>query len=225
MHILLVAATSFEIAAVTDFLDRHNYRYNHHTIDAAITGVGSISTTYHLTEQVNANRPDYLIQAGIAGSFSPIHPPGSIVIVQEEIVADTGVEENGVWTDLFDMKLQESIMPYTGKALVNPYCTDWERYGLPLVKGITINEITTQPNRIQQWQQKYSPVVESMEGAAFHYTALMEDIPFLQLRSISNYVGERDKAKWKMKEAIEGLNEMLIKMLSEWSVVSGEYTI
>ncbi len=48
-----------------------------------------------------------------------------------------------------------------------------------------------------------------MEGAALHYVCLQEQIPFVQIRSVSNYVGERDKTKWKMKEAIENLNTEL----------------
>jgi futalosine hydrolase len=39
-----------------------------------------------------------------------------------------------------------------------------------------------------------------MEGAALHYTCLMEKIPFMQLRSISNYIAERDKSKWGHEE-------------------------
>ena len=45
-----------------------------------------------------------------------------------------------------------------------------------------------------------------MEGAALHYTCLMEKIPFIQLRSISNYIAERDKTKWDMKRSIINLN-------------------
>jgi futalosine hydrolase len=52
-----------------------------------------------------------------------------------------------------------------------------------------------------------------MEGAALHYTCLMENIPFIQLRAVSNFVGERDKNKWKMKEAIAVLNEKLRRIL------------
>jgi futalosine hydrolase len=59
------------------------------------------------------------------------------------------------------------------------------------------------------------PVVESMEGAAFHYVCLMEKIPFLQLRGISNYVGERNKANWKIRESIDALNQQLIKMINQ----------
>jgi futalosine hydrolase len=54
-----------------------------------------------------------------------------------------------------------------------------------------------------------------MEGAALHYTALMEGVPFLQLRAISNYIGERDKSMWKMAEAVSRLNEELQKLLTK----------
>jgi hypothetical protein len=37
-----------------------------------------------------------------------------------------------------------------------------------------------------------------MEGAALHYMGRDLFIPFIQLRAVSNYIGERDKNKWKM---------------------------
>ena len=62
-----------------------------------------------------------------------------------------------------------------------------------------------------------------MEGAAFHYVCLQQKIPFIQLRAISNYVGERNKTKWKMKEAIINLNEKLIFLLTELSNYNETY--
>ena len=56
---------------------------------------------------------------------------------------------------------------------------------------------------------KFSPDVESMEGAVLHYVCLKENVSFLQLRSISNFVGERNKEKWKFKESVISLNEAL----------------
>jgi futalosine hydrolase len=44
----------------------------------------------------------------------------------------------------------------------------------------------------------------------------MENIPFLQVRSLSNFVGERDKSKWQIKEAIENLNKELIPIISKF---------
>jgi futalosine hydrolase len=52
-----------------------------------------------------------------------------------------------------------------------------------------------------------------MEGAALHYVCLLEKIPFLQVRSISNYIGERNKKKWNIKESINNLNKELIRLL------------
>jgi futalosine hydrolase len=46
-----------------------------------------------------------------------------------------------------------------------------------------------------------------------HYVCLMEHVSFLQLRSVSNYVGERNKKKWKLPLAIENLNKELIRLL------------
>jgi len=42
---------------------------------------------------------------------------------------------------------------------------------------------------------------------------LQKEIPFLQIRGISNYVGERDKSKWKMEEAIDNLCNSLEDIL------------
>jgi futalosine hydrolase len=217
MEILLVAATNFEIQPAINYLAGRDCVIGNNHFEVLITGIGSMSTTYWLTKTIAKHRPNLLIQAGIGGSFSADYPPGSIVLVKEEVTGDLGVEENNEFKDVFDMGLPQIVEPYTGKNLENKHTALLQQYNLPLVRSVTINEITTRPVRIQQLQQKYQPVVESMEGAAFHYVALVEKIPFIQLRAISNMVGERDKSKWRMKEAIEILNEQLIKMVTrEW---------
>ena len=214
MHILLTAATNFEIQPAVNYLAERDCIIGNHTFEILITGIGSMSTAYWLTRAINKNRPDYMLQAGIAGSFSADYAPGSLVMISEEICGDLGVEEQDNFKDVFDMGLPQITTPYTGKGLMNIHLDAWQKYNLPCVKAVTINEITTRAGRMQQLQQKYAAVVESMEGAAFHYVALMEKIPFMQLRAVSNRVGERDKSKWKMAAAIEHLNNKLIEIVS-----------
>lgn len=214
MYILLTAATNFEIQPAINYLAARDCIIGDNTFEILITGIGSMSTAYWVTKSIGQRRPDLMLQAGVAGSFSEAHPPGSLVMVSEEICGDLGVEEQENFKDVFDMGLPQITAPYTGRELVNTHLDAWRQHNLPCVKAVTINEITTRAGRIQQLQQKYGAVVESMEGAAFHYVALMEKIPFLQLRAISNRVGERDKANWKMKEAIEKLNDKLIEMVN-----------
>ena len=82
-----------------------------------------------------------------------------------------------------------------------------------MARGITVNKITDDKIQIKRFLEKFGADIESMEGAAFHYVCLQEKINFLQLRSISNIAGERDKTKWKMKEAISNLNIELKKLV------------
>lgn len=76
-----------------------------------------------------------------------------------------------------------------------------------------MNQITTSKQMIRFYKEQFNPVTESMEGAAVHYVCLSENVPFLQIRSISNYIGERNKKKWNMADSIDGLNKELIRLL------------
>ncbi len=209
MKILVVAATGLEIAPFRQYLEEKKYLPRTCQVEVLITGVGMMHTGYSLTKHLLINRPDITIQAGIGGSFHPFYPPGAVVIIKEEITADTGVEEESGFADLFDMELALSSLPYTGKMLVNPHDTWLDKLPQPKVRGVSVNEISTRPERIRLLQEKYGAVIESMEGAAFHYVCLQENVPFVQMRAVSNFVGERDKSQWNMKEAITNLNEQL----------------
>lgn len=56
---------------------------------------------------------------------------------------------------------------------------------------------------------------ESLEGAVLHHTCLQENIPFAQVRTISNLVGERNKALWQMPQSIAALNNVIIHALQQ----------
>ena len=214
MTILIAAATPPEIEITKQFLESSNFRINQHQLDILITGVGGISTTYSLTRSIQRQRPEYIIQAGIAGAFSNEIALGTTVCVREEIMGDLGAEEKNEFKDVFDLCLiKENDPPFTNKILKNPFLTERNSFGLPIVRSISINEITTGKARIDLFRRKFSPDIESMEGAAFHYVCLCEKIPFIQIRAISNYVGERTKDNWRITLAIENLNSVVIDAL------------
>src|SRR5688572_32607310 len=150
MDILLTAATNFEIQPTINYLADRDCLIGSNKFDVLITGIGSMSTAYWLTKTIEKKRPALLIQAGVAGSFSPEYPPGSLVLVNEEVTGDLGVEENNEFKDVFDMGLPQISAPYNGKSLENKQNNLLQQYNLPQVKAVTINEITTRPERIQQ---------------------------------------------------------------------------
>ena len=214
MYILLVAATENEIKTTSNWLSSTKGSVNGHEVEILITGVGSAATSYALTRQLLWRSPEMVIQAGIGGSFNTAYPPETVAFINEEVFADLGTFQSGGFDDIFDLGLAgENDHPFTGRMLLNPQLDPWIKYGLPFVRGATINCISSTNEQIDAIKNKYNPVIESMEGAALHYACLMEHIPFIQLRAVSNFVGERDKTKWKMIEAITILNEKLRRML------------
>jgi futalosine hydrolase len=223
MYLLLTAATSAEIQPVIDLLEKKDFLLQSHETEVLITGVGAVATTYSLTYNISNHRPDLIIQGGIAGSFSE-YEPGKTLAIAEDGFGDMGVWENDKFNTIFDLKLADDNQnPFTNRSLVNPNQKLLQLSGLEKVKAITVNEITTDSKKIEWYKQSLAPVVESMEGAAFHYVCLQENIPFIQLRSVSNYVGERDKTKWNVQQAISSLNKKLILLLNELSKYDETY--
>lgn len=206
MQILLIAATALEIEPFTTTNSR---------VDTLITGVGVPAAIYHLQKRIHQIDYDFIIQAGIAGSFSNEIALGRVVLVQQDCFADLGMEEKGNYTPIFNTAFADKDeFPFTDGWLIN---TDenLKYIDLPKAKAITLNKVSDSELQKQQFVQSFNADIETMEGAALHYVCLQEHIPFLQIRSISNHVGERDKTKWKIKEAIENLNKELQILIND----------
>jgi futalosine hydrolase len=213
MHLLLVSATDFEISEIIHWLNNPGNHHNAPKAELLISGVGQLKTCYALQKKINTKRPDLVIQAGIGGASSK-GDIGKVYAIRSEKMADLGLMEKTGFTSIFDMGLdQPDHFPFREGKLINPYqhLLNWTR--LPILDGVTVNEMKSAD--FYGFQRNPSPVVESMEGAALHYVCLMEKIPFLQIRAVSNVTGDRDKSRWKLKEARENLHESLVLLFQK----------
>ncbi|HEU5054184.1 MAG TPA: futalosine hydrolase [Hanamia sp.] len=205
MNLLIVAATEFEIEP---FLQQNP------TAEVLITGVGMPATIYHLTKKLLTQKYDLVLQAGIAGTFGYDFNFGDVVIAKEDTFADLGIEENGAIKTLFESGFTDKDQfPFLDGWLKNPN-PHLDQYSIPLVRAVTVNKVSANNSCNEKVMKKFGAQIESMEGAAFHFVCLQQQVTFLQLRSISNFVGERDKSKWKIKEAISNLNKELLNIAS-----------
>jgi futalosine hydrolase len=204
MNLLIVAATELEIAPFIKL---------NLPVDVLITGVGVPATMYHLQKKISTKKYQLVIQAGIAGSFTGKLALGEVVIVEKDCFADIGITEKGLFTSIFDTNLADkNLFPYQNGWLTNAILLK-DKLPVKMVSAVTINMVSDSVTQKKMLQEKYNAQIESMEGAALHYVCLQQNVPFLQLRSISNMVGERDKSKWAMSDAIKNLNTTLVKFL------------
>jgi futalosine hydrolase len=212
MKVLIIAATSMELTSLQKQISIHPKL----SIEYAVTGIGAVSTVYHLMELLRKDNYELIIQIGIAGSFDHQVPLGTAVTIGKEWIAEMGVYENQLYKDIFQLNLADpNEAPYTSGALINPHQELISKTGLSNATAVTNNLISTDETIIDRYKTIYSASIESMEGAAFHYVSIMQSTPFIQIRGISNYVGERNKQHWKIKEALDAANEACQHLLDQ----------
>lgn len=226
MRILLVAATCLEVQYLTESMNLiggedepvTTYRWHDLEVDLVITGLGMTFTTYQLTKALQQKRYAMVMNVGIAGSFCDELSLGDVVNVVSEQISDLGIEEAGGFRTLFEVGfLGEDEFPFTRGQLINPYFQG--KINLPSVRGLTGNTSHGRDESIEKVKNSFNPEIESMEGAAVFYVCLMEKIPFLEIRSISNYVESRDTTKWDIPLALENLTNELLRILRDFASI------
>lgn len=228
MNILLVAATRQEIAPTVALSEPmaapselpEACQFAGHRLHILVTGVGMVATACHTAAALRATRYDLAVNAGVAGAFNRALPPGTVVQVIEDHVAEFGAEDGDSFLSVFDLGLADPDgWPYSRGKLVNPM--EVEGFpgnlsvlaGIPKVTGITSNTVRGSEPGISRIRRVAPADVETMEGAAFFHACLLERQPCLQIRAISNFVTVRDRSSWKMEEAIHNLNQVISTLL------------
>ena len=218
--ILIVAATGFEIQPLLGWLkdkgqplDNNKYVVGNVQLEILVTGVGAVATAWALGRH-GLSGIDLAINAGIAGALDRRLAIAQTVHVVSERFGDLGIETaDGTFSDLFQMNLADPMQPpFTQGKLVNPAAE--QAHFLPPVHGITVQKVHGFEPSIEKLREAYPEAqVETMEGAAFFYACLLQQVPFFEIRAISNYVEKRDRSKWDIHGAVNGLNMALLEMV------------
>ena len=198
---LIVAATAAEIAPLLAALQPrsqsegrlHSCTRANHEIDVLTTGVGMVATAAWSSRVLAMREYDVALNLGVCGSFDREIPAGNVVHVISEELPEMGAETGDAFLTLLDLKLLE-------------------RDEFPFQDGRLINR---KPPSMAALQQRCEPQVETMEGAAFMYCCLIRRTPFAEIRAVSNVVETRNRAAWKLGEAIDSLNSTALRIIDE----------
>jgi futalosine hydrolase len=208
MKTLLVAATSFEIKNILEHYDLAQANYiETPQFDLLITGVGMTATAFALGRALSHVKYNQVLNLGIAGSFNPSYPPGTVLQVSTDTFAELGAEDQEQFLPIETLGFGESS--YTAIQPQQPI-----RPALPSARGITVNKVHGHQPSIDLIKARLAPDVESMEGAAVIYCCNQLNIPCIQVRAISNFVEPRTRNNWKIDLAIENLNNWAIRFLT-----------
>jgi futalosine hydrolase len=234
VHILVVAATSAEIAPFVEGLRGPSdgdarvmaYTRARHDVDVLTTGVGMVATAAWCSRVLargdtgemqgdNKGQYDLAINLGVCGSFTRELEPGRVVHVVTDRMPELGAEDGEAFLTIQDLKLLDNDeFPFRGGRLMNVVAPDNAVLGaLPAVHGITVNTAHGNDASIATITRRCAPQVESMEGAAFMYACLIHGLPFAQVRAVSNFVERRNRGAWKIAEAIRALGETALGIL------------
>jgi futalosine hydrolase len=222
MRLLLVAATAAEVAPLLTALGPASEgssarNYGSHEIEVLVTGVGMVATATSVATALATAPYDAALNLGVCGSFDRTRPLGAVVHVTIDSFPELGVEDGERFVPATAAGLVEpNETPMTDGRCVNRTLPAWPTVqALPTVTGVTVNTVHGTQASIAALCERIQADVESMEGAAFLYTCLLRHIPCAQVRAVSNYVERRDRAAWRLDDAIEALNATGLRILED----------
>lgn len=172
-----------------------------------ITGVGMLATAVSLSKILAGHTVQRIINIGICGSFRSDLVPGKVVQVIRDELGDFGAEDQTGFLSPFDLGFVQPHDPrFVNRRLQSLIPLD-AGLRLPVMNGVTVNTVHGSADSIRQFKERCDADVESMEGAAVFYVAADFGIPVLQVRAVSNFVEPRNRAAWKIKEALAALTQ------------------
>ena len=216
MRILIVAATALEVAPILvrmepmQTLDARMKTYTHgrHEIHVLVTGVGMVATAAWCSRALARTAYDLALNVGVCGSFDPAIPPGTVVHVVSDRLAELGAEDGETFLTLDELQLPGESAFTNAAPPLNPGLEQ-----LPAVTGITVNTSHGNERTIALVIDRFKPQVESMEGAAFMSACLIDKLPFAEVRAVSNLVERRNRESWRMGDAIQNLGATALRII------------
>jgi len=152
-------------------------------------GIGPVEAAAATARAIAADPPVAVLHVGIAGGRGIT--PGGLVIGSESLYIDLSAEITIVDHVQPDPELLAKVREAAPDALVLPIGTSGA------VGGVTDDRLR----------------VEAMEGFGVLRACELAGIPAVEIRAISNDLGEGDRSRWRIGRALEALGEALPGLL------------
>lgn len=203
-HMLIVTAVEAERAAILRGLKSTQ------SIEVIVAGVGMAAAAASTAKALSERVADLVICAGIGGGFRTEIKVGGVAIANEIVAADLGSESQ----DRF-LSVEETNIGWSRVAvdqLRSEKMQDALRVtGISCAYGpiLTVNTTTGTKQTANRLAARVpGACAEGMEGFGVATAAKLYQVPCLEVRTISNEVGPRQRDRWRIEEALEQLTKV-----------------
>ncbi len=176
-------------------------------VDVLVAGVGPAAAAAGTAKVLAAGGYDLVVSAGIGGGFPGRAEVGSLVVANEIVAADLGVETTEGFSSLDELGLGSTRIQVDA-GLVNRLTGAMLAAKLPVKIGpvLTVSTVTGTAARAAEMTARVpGAAAEAMEGYGVAFAANDFGVPILEIRAVSNLVGPRDRSVWRLKEALDVL--------------------
>ena len=187
------------------------------------TGIGKVNAAFAATAAVENYPIVKIINMGVGGAYQGAGMGvGDVAVASKEIFGDEGVITSNGWRDMSEIGipvLQKGRRKYFNEFPLPTLPKDFFNAQEHIVSGIktgpfvTVGSASGTLKRAKDLEKKFNGICENMEGAAISQVCAIYGIPMIEVRGISNMVGIRDKRRWKLKEASDNCQKVVLNLL------------
>ncbi|MEV7585669.1 futalosine hydrolase [Streptomyces erythrochromogenes] len=184
--------------------------------DVVVGGVGPAAAAAGTATALALAEYGLVVSAGIGGGFAPAAPVGSLVVADAIVAADLGAQTPDGFVDVASLGFGRSVhLPPAELAARAAEAT-----GALLAPVLTVSTVTGTADGAAALTARHPMAgAEAMEGFGVAEAAAAHELPVLEIRAVSNAVGPRDRAAWRIGDALAALAEgfrVLGPVLANW---------
>ena len=231
-EILVLSATAFEQFALREALAERVQRkvaerewvsgkIGAQPVTLVETGIGAVNAAHALTCYLQGQRPRRVVQVGVGGAYPESGASvGELALASREYYGDLGVRTPDGWQggELIGIPVLEK-----GRAYYNCFPIDeqWvQRAAAALPEArigpfVTVQECSGTDELGVERGRRFGALCENMEGAAAAHVCALYEVPFAEVRAMSNIVEQRAREQWDLPRAAARAQAAAQQLLQE----------
>jgi len=216
--IILACATALELDHAQRLLKRDPdgaVRSGGNEFLPAVVGIGPVAAALSAGMLLSRHpKARGILNLGICGSFAG-HPLGSPCVATAEIWPEYGVHFSDGSEETFSHQMFEDLRLDPANRVALDPAVAAAAMGLTVPTqwfqgpSLTVAGVSGDPQRAEMLRSRHDAATENMEGFGLALAASRNGIPFLEVRTVSNPVGVRDKKRWNFRLALDALKNVI----------------